>query len=221
MRDAPRPWPRQLADAERDGTIFVYDLARAPKAPGLLNAEQRAATKADAPALQEAMESSGLYPPDAVTSRLAEGRRPYIVEADGLIASYGWVAFSAQPIGDLGIAFLLEPGETWIYDCATRPAYRGRGYYPALLRWMVADMREQKLRRAWIGTAPGNAVSQRGIVRAGFTKVADARIARQAGNRLDIAIYGVPGIPYELLEHAAWSFHGRAYPDTGIPAGTS
>jgi RimJ/RimL family protein N-acetyltransferase len=221
MSDAPRAVPRQLADAERDGTLFVYDLAQAHAAPGLPHAELRAATQADVPALQEAMEASGLYPPDVVTSRLAEGRRPHIVEADGLIAAYGWVALSPEPIGDLGIRFLLEPGEAWIYDCATRPAYRGRGYYPALLRCMVADMGEQKLRRAWIGTAPGNAVSQRGIVRAGFTKVADTGIAREPGGRLSIAVYGVPGIPPDLLKHAAWSFHGRAYPDAGIPAGAS
>ncbi|HZS86077.1 MAG TPA: GNAT family N-acetyltransferase [Chloroflexota bacterium] len=219
MNDASAPRPRRLADAERDGTVFVYDLERTPTPPSLPGARPRAAIAADAAALQEAMESSGLYPPDVVTSRLAQGRRPYVVEADGLIAAYGWAALSPEPIGDLGIAFLLEPGEAWIYDCATRPAYRGRGYYTALLRCMVADLWEQTLRRAWIGTAPGNAISQRGIVRAGFTKVADTGITRGPDGRLHIAVYGVPGISRDLLEHAAWSFHGHAYPDTGIPAG--
>lgn len=208
--------PRQLADPERDGVLFVCDLARAPNTPAVHGATLRVATPADAAALREAMEASGSYPEDVVTERLHEGRRPYVVETDGLIVSYGWVAFSAEPIGDLGIAFLLEPGEAYIYDCATRPAYRGRGYYPALLRLMAGELHREGLRRVWIGTAPGNIVSQRGIARAGFTKVADVGITLRLDGSIHVALYGVPGIPPDLLSHAAWSFHGQAFPDAGI-----
>jgi ribosomal protein S18 acetylase RimI-like enzyme len=220
MRDVSTVMPQHFADAARDGTVYVYDLARVPKAPNMPNARPRAATEADTAALQEAMESSGYYSPDVVAARLAEGRRPYLVEVDGSIVAYGWVAFSAEPIGDLGIAFRLEPDEAYIYDCATRPMYRGRGYYTALLRYMATDLHEQKRRRVWIGTAPGNTISQRGIVRAGYTKVADTHIMRDSGGRLYVEVYGVPGIAHDLLDHAAWSFHGQPYPDTGIPAGT-
>lgn len=167
--------------------------------------------------LQEAMEASGLYPPDIVTRRLRDGRRPYILETDDLIASYGWIAFDPEPIGDLGISFQLEPGEAYIYDCATRPAYRGRGYYPALLRVMLRDLHRAGLRRVWIATAPGNIPSQHGIVHAGFSKVADVNIRHQNGAPR-AELYGVPGVPHDLLDHAAWSFSGHIFPETGIPA---
>src|ERR687885_80674 len=170
-----------------------------------------------AAALQEAMEASGVYPVDVVEMRLRAGRRPYVVETEGKIVSYGWVAFSAEPIGDLGLSFELAAGEVYIYDCATRPDYRGRGYYPALLRAMVADLSREGWRRAWIGTGPGNFVSQRGIARAGFQKVADVYAALDSNGATHVELYGVPGVSPDLLSQAARSFHGHAYPDTGIP----
>jgi GNAT superfamily N-acetyltransferase len=208
---------RRLVDPERDGTVFTCDLAAAPQVPVVPGATLRPATVADAVALQEAMGASGVYSEDVVETRLRDGRRPYVVETDGKIVSYGWVAFSAEPIGDLGLSFELAAGEVYIYDCATRPDYRGRGYYPALLRAMVADLSREGWRRAWIGTGPGNFVSQRGIARAGFQKIADVYAAPDPNRSTRVELYGVPGVSPDLLRHAAWSFHGYAYPDMGIP----
>jgi ribosomal protein S18 acetylase RimI-like enzyme len=208
---------QRLADPARDGTVFTRDLTAALELPVVPGATVRPATAADAAALQEAMEASGIYPDDAVQTRLRDGRRPYVVETDGQIVSYGWVAFSAEPIGDLGLSFTLAPDEVYIYDCATRPAYRGRGYYPTLLRTMAADLGREGWRRAWIGTGPGNFVSQRGIARAGFEKVADVYAAPDPTGSTRVELYGVPGVSPDLLRHAAWSFHGYACPDMGIP----
>ena len=208
---------QRLADPERDGTVFTRDLTAALELPVVPGATVRPATAADVAALQEAMEASGIYPADVVQTRLRDGRRPYVVVTDGKIVSYGWVAFSAEPIGDLGLSFKLAPDEVYIYDCATRPDYRGRGYYPALLRMMAADLSREGRRRAWIGTGPGNYVSQRGIARAGFQKVADVYAAPEPDGSIRVEIYGVPGVAPDLLSHAAWSFHGHAYPEAGIP----
>ena len=46
---------RTLADPDRDGMIFVYDLVQAPRPPLIDGATPRAATAADAVALQVAM----------------------------------------------------------------------------------------------------------------------------------------------------------------------
>jgi RimJ/RimL family protein N-acetyltransferase len=205
------------ADPERDGAVFARDLTDAPEMPMLPGATVRPATAADAAALQEAMHASGVYPDDVVETRLRDGRRPYVVETDGKIVTYGWVAFSAEPIGDLGLSFELAPDEVYLYDCATRPDYRGRGYYPALLRAMAADLSGEGWRRAWIGTGPGNFVSQRGIARAGFQKVADVSAAQDPDGSIRVDLHGVSGVAPDLLGHAAWSFHGHANPDTGIP----
>jgi GNAT superfamily N-acetyltransferase len=209
--------PRRQADPDRDGTVYTYDLAHDPAAPSLPGAVLRVATRHDNAALQQAMHASGAYPNDVVETRLRDGRRPYIVETDGKIVSYGWVAFDAEPIGDLGFSFQLKDDETYIYDCATRPDYRGRGYYPALLRAMAMDLRHEGYKRLWIGTAPGNIVSQRGIARAGFLKVADVHIKLRADGEMQTTLHGVPGVPPDLLAHAAWAMHGQALPGTGIP----
>ena len=210
--------PRRYADPERDGAVFTYDLGHVPAASALPGVAIGVAAADDASALQEAMQASGAYPDDVVEARLRDGRRPYIVETDSLIASYGWVAFEAEPVGDLGFSFELDQGEAYIYDCATRPDYRGRGYYPALLRAMAAALRAEGYKRLWIGTAPGNFVSQRGIARAGFLKVADVHISLQADGALHSYLHGVPGVPPALLDHAAWAMHGEAIPETGIPS---
>ncbi len=212
--------PRRLADPDRDGTLFVYDLtgAAAVDAANLPDVVLRAAMSADTPALQEAMHASGEYLDDVVAARRQFNRHPYVVETDGKIVSYGWVAYSAEPLGDLGISFQLKPDEAYIYDCATRPDYRGRGYYPALLRFMCAELRRAGRRRAWIGTAPGNFVSQRSIARASFMKVADVNFTRRPDGSFRVDLYGPPGVPSDVLEDAAWSFHGRAHAGAGIPA---
>jgi hypothetical protein len=74
---------------------------------------------------------------------------------------------------------------------------------------MVADFRKQGYRRAWIGTEPGNIASQRGILGAGFTKVASINASRRAPGDLLPEVYGLPGVPEELVRHAAWSFSGE------------
>ncbi len=209
---------RPRADAERDGTLFVYDLGDGPQPPSVRGATLRAATADDATALQEAMDASGVYGAETVVTRLGEGRRPYVLATGGIIVAYGWVAFTPEPVGDLGFSFRVGPDEAYIYDCATRPSYRGRGYYPALLRYILADLRSGPYRRVWIATAPGNVPSQHGIIRAGFTKVADVRITHKLDGSVGAELYGVPGIPLDVLEHGAWAFHGHPYPQAGLPA---
>jgi GNAT superfamily N-acetyltransferase len=209
--------PCRLADPDRDGTLFLSDLANAPDPPPLPGAALRPATSADVLALQEALHASGEYLDDVVAARQQHNRHPYVVEADGKIVSYGWVAYSAEPLGDLGISFQLRPDEAYIYDCATRPDYRGRGYYPVLLRFMCAELRRAGRRRAWIGTAPGNFVSQRSIARAGFMKVADVNFTRRPDGSFRVDLYGARGAPPDALDAAAWSFHGRPHPGAGIP----
>jgi len=207
---------RRLADPDRDGTLFLYELTAPVAAPQLSGATLRAAGPADVPALQEAMHASGEYLDDVVEARRHDGRQPYVVETDGQIVSYGWIARSAEPLGDLGISFQLKPDDAYIYDCATRPDYRGRGYYPTLLRFMCAELRRQGWRRVWIGTAPGNFTSQRGIARAGFMKVADVNFTRRPDGSFRVDLYGPPGVPADILATAAWSFHGRAHAGAGI-----
>lgn len=152
------------------------------------------------------MHASGDYPAGVAAGRFSPERHAYGIWADGMIVTYGWVAYTPEPVGNSGVSFRLAPGDAYIYDCATRPAYQGRGFYKALLRGIAADLRREGCRRAWIGTEPGNVISQRGILGAGFTKVADVNLTRRANGRPRPEVYGAPGVAEDLVAQAEWSF---------------
>jgi GNAT superfamily N-acetyltransferase len=152
------------------------------------------------------MQASGDYPLGIAPGRFSPVRHAYAIWADGMIVTYGWVAYTPEPLGDSGVSFRLEPSDVYIYDCATRPEHQGRGYYKAILRGMAADLARKGVRRAWIATEAGNIASERGIVGAGFTKVADVNLGNRVDGHLQPEIYGVPGVPEDVIAHAAWSF---------------
>ncbi len=215
----PARQQRQLADPNRDGTLFVRHLHLGLELPRLPGLTLRAATLADAVRLSQAMHDSGDYPDDVVMARLPDGRFPYVIETDGgdgVIVCYGWVALSGEHTGDSGLAFRLKDGDAYIYDCATLPDHRGHGYYPALLQLMAAELGRGGWQRVWIGTAPGNFVSQRGILRAGFTKVGDMQLAHRPDGSFRIDLYGTPGADALTVADGAWTFYARAHPEAGI-----
>lgn len=165
------------------GTVSVFEMKNLPgRWPDTLNKtpiQFHRVSLDEAELLQAAMEKSGVYPPGDAANRLQAGREAFVGEVetpDGpLMVTYGWLALTAEPLGNTGCSFDPPPGEAYLYDFATVPEYRGHGFYPALLRYLVADLAKRGIRRAWIGTAPGNYPSMRSISRAGFTKVADSR----------------------------------------------
>ena len=80
--------------------------------------------------------------------------------------------------GLLTLRLRLLPGEAYIWDCVTLPAFRQNYLYSALLVYILAELRSEKLCRVWIGADIENVASQRGIARAGFKPVADLVVAR-------------------------------------------
>ena len=59
-----------------------------------------------------------------VRLRFETGRHCYAAWVAGELAAYGWVSFDEEFIGELGLRLKLLPGETYIWDCVTLPAYR-------------------------------------------------------------------------------------------------
>lgn len=88
------------------------------------------------------------------------------------IAAYGWVLYGRISIPDLRLEIALPADHAYIWDCLTLPAYRGRGVFPGLLRYLLEDMRGRGIRLAWAATAPGNSASVRAFAKAGFRLVA-------------------------------------------------
>jgi hypothetical protein len=78
------------------------------------------------------------------------------------------------------------------------------------------DMRAKALEHVWIGTAPRNWASQRGIAHAGFHKVVD-----MDWSGMTETAYAVPGVPVEMVTMLGTVFdedvRRRTVPDGGIP----
>jgi ribosomal protein S18 acetylase RimI-like enzyme len=186
-------------DPRRAGTIWALDLGEriSPLTARIPAAFQRLGF-GSLPALSanlggEAAEEFG--------RRIAAGKRIYAAWVAGELAVYGWVSFGEEFVGELNLRLHLLPGEAYIWDCVTLPAFRRNGLYSALLSYIAAQLRQEGLRRVWIGTDQDNLPSQRGIARAGFRHVADLLIERVLAMRL-AWVQGRPGVPMPLVAEA-------------------
>src|SRR5262245_3968709 len=77
-------------------------------------------------ALTQAMGKRSLSP---VQRRFAAGKYCYVARVAEEIATYGWVTFDEEIIGELRLRLSMGPGEAYIWDCATLPAYRSQRLY--------------------------------------------------------------------------------------------
>jgi GNAT superfamily N-acetyltransferase len=207
------------ADVRRCGTLWIVTLEGVEVPwPEVAGARIRIVEESDVTALRQAMIAAEAERPELAEARVRGGRLGFVAgstEQPGVILSYGWVARAGDTVNDLDFTLEMPPGAAWIYDCATIPEARGRGLYPAILRAMRSELARRGFAHAWVGTAPGNWPSQRGIAHAGFQKFADADWS-DAG----AVIYGAPGIPEPLLAIAAAAsgdINARILPDKGIP----
>jgi GNAT superfamily N-acetyltransferase len=154
------------------------------------------------PALASSTDSISL---NEIISRLESGRQCYAARVDGQIVAYGWVSFEHEDIGELNLRIKLVPGEAYIWDCATVPAFRGNLLYSALLVYILGNLRTQRICRAWIGADLDNIASQKGIARAGFHHVADLVIARVLAMR-QVWVSGLLGVPESIVAEARRAF---------------
>jgi ribosomal protein S18 acetylase RimI-like enzyme len=172
------------------------------------------------PALAEAMggDASG-----EILKRFESGRRCYTAWVADKLAAYGWVSFNEEHIGELNLRLTLLPGEAYIWDCATLPAYRQNYLYSALLVYILEELRTEGLCRVWIGADVENVASQRGIARAGFRLVADLLIARVLALR-SVWMQGRPDVPDDLVAEARRAFlnsHDRVWQAAAEELGNS
>lgn len=190
-------------DPRRHGTIWVLDLDReAPAVLPRVRAEFRPVTLELAPGLAA---STGSLTLTEITHRLKSGRQCYAAWVEGQVAAYGWVSFDHEEIGELNLRVRLVPGEAYIWDCATLPAFRGKLLYTALLVTILGELRAQGLCRAWIGADHDNIASQKGMARAGFHHIADLVIERVLAMR-QAWVIGLPGVPESIVADARRAF---------------
>lgn len=189
-------------DPRRAGAIWVADLDAARPMPAPLLATVFRRVGAESAGLLTAA-TGGL--PSELLSRFEAGRQCYTAWVEGKLAGYGWVSFDEEYVGELNVRVRLLPGEVYIWDCFTAPAYRNHGIYSALLAHILGELQREGLRRAWIGADLDNVASQRGIARAGFLAVADMVVERVLAMRL-VWVEGRTGVPEQLVADARRAF---------------
>lgn len=191
-------------DPRRVGTVWTLSLDEpTPAITPLVEAAIRPAGPADIPALAAAMGGEAAE----ISQRFKAGRRCFTAWSAGQLAAYGWVSCEAEFVGELQMQIKLLPGEAYIWDCATLPAFRQKHLYSAILVYILDRLRADGDCRAWIGADKDNEVSQRGFARAGFHPVADLAIA-QGNGRLAAWLIGWPGVPEDLVMEARRVFLG-------------
>jgi hypothetical protein len=115
-----------------------------------------------------------------VAARHQQGHRAYRASVAGAFAGYGWSTSAVVVIRELRLRFTLPADHRYIWNCATEPKWRGHGVYPRLLQAVVrAEM--PATTRFWIGHAPGNLASARGMLTAGFQPVVDFEVLADGG----------------------------------------
>ena len=106
-----------------------------------------------------------------VLLRYQAGHRLYAAFLEDEPVAYGWAAKQSGGIDELDFSFAVPPGNCYLWDFVTLPAWRGRGVYPHLLQAILRE--EDAVNRFWIGYEAHNEASARGIAKAGFRVVGD------------------------------------------------
>jgi ribosomal protein S18 acetylase RimI-like enzyme len=195
-------------DPQTVGTFWMLNLEETP--PGDLKPRLPARfARVDAGAALALSQAMELDSPALVLERFARQCRCYAAWVEGTLAAYGWVTYDEEGIGELGLRLRLAPGEAYIWDCATLPAYRGQRLYPALLVYISNELRAEGVRQALIGADSDNLASQKGMLRAGFQAVADI-LMLPTRRRSPLWLRGRPGVPEQLVTHIRQAlFHKR------------
>ncbi|MEO7021808.1 MAG: GNAT family N-acetyltransferase [Ktedonobacteraceae bacterium] len=163
--------------------------------------------RADPELAGELAAAMGFADSEPILHRLGLGRNCYIARVAGQLVAYGWLTFDQEDIGELGLSIRLLPGEAYIWDCATLPAFRGQRLYPTLLFHMLSELQQTGFQRAWIGMDIDNLPSQIGAALAGFQPIIDILLAREPNTRRFFA-QGYPDVPDEYVRDAQYALFG-------------
>jgi hypothetical protein len=107
---------------------------------------------------------------DQYSERFAIGHEALIGRVDGALAFHAWIARKTLWVAELDLDWNLPPGDACIYDVVTLPAFRGRGYYPSVLRRLAAQPGCSGNHGVWVFCEDANRASEHGIRKAGYVQ---------------------------------------------------
>lgn len=190
------------------GALWALDLAAAGPPEVREDVRLRPADLPDAPDLAAAM----AVPEDEVLRRFARGCRVIAAWHGEEIASYCWISTQREHVGELARDFVLPPGESYIWDCATMPEHRGRGLYTLLLREIARVLAASGQRRVWIGASTTNRASNKTFANVGFRPAISVVALRLAGRGLLLRVRGAPDADEAFVDAARAVVTGRTLP---------
>lgn len=113
--------------------------------------------------------------PDAIgvdiLKRLQSGHMCFVARHEGRIVSVCWSATQLAWSDFLGCEIDLMPGDVYLFDAFTQPAYRGRDIAPALCGHQLRYFGNAHFRRAIRCTSPENEPALRAHRKSGFRPV--------------------------------------------------
>ena len=92
---------------------------------------------------------------------------------------YGWLSTRSEWIGELELEIALPSGEAYIWNCVTLAPHRRKGVFRSVVTSLVANAREEGLKRLWIASIVG--VGGNAIEQAGFEPVLRFNAANRLG----------------------------------------
>jgi ribosomal protein S18 acetylase RimI-like enzyme len=144
-----------------------------------------------------------------VLARLARGCRVIAAWQGDEVASYCWISAHREHVGELARDLSLPAGESYVWDCATVPRFRGQGLYRSLLRQIAETLAGEGQRRVWIGASSTNEASNRTFAAVGFRPAASVFSLRLAGRGIILRLRGAPGGDPAHVEAARRVLTGR------------
>jgi GNAT superfamily N-acetyltransferase len=103
---------------------------------------------------------------DVVDARLARRCRCFVARLGDEVVAFGWLASGTEWIGELELEITPERDAAYIWNCATHPAHRRKGFFRCLVAGIAAQAQREGLNRLWIGTV--DIPAAKGVADVGF-----------------------------------------------------
>jgi len=89
---------------------------------------------------------------EVVAARLARGCRCFVARHWGEVVAFGWLTTRTEWIGEVELEITPGADAAYIWNCATHPAHRRKGFFRALVTGVAAQARREGVLKLWIGT---------------------------------------------------------------------
>jgi hypothetical protein len=103
-----------------------------------------------------------------IEDRLRKGSTLWLAKCDGIIAGFGW-SIQAKTIEPY--LFPLAANDVHLFDYFVFPEFRGRGINVSLVKLILASLKKESVKRAFIETHVWNSAERRSLQKTEFRQI--------------------------------------------------